>query len=100
MPIKKEQENCPECKKGAVFVINSRPKGGYRWRRYECDNCGHRHSTIEVPVHIKNRGNGASMIAMQNKFNEFNDREIEAVMNLLKVFKNEGNGEQGIQTPP
>jgi transcriptional regulator NrdR family protein len=95
MPIKKEQHNCPECIDGTMFVVDSRPKDGYRRRRYECDKCNHRHSTVEVPVDIENRGNGASMIALQNKFNEFNDKQIEAVMNLLKVFKNEGNGVEG-----
>jgi len=42
---------CPKCD-SRVFCIDSRPVEGQTRRRYYCpkDKCGHRFSTIEVPL--------------------------------------------------
>ena len=40
---------CPKCKSGNVSVIDSRPQeSGHRRRRYRCNNCDRRFSTIET----------------------------------------------------
>ena len=40
---------CPKCKSGDVSVIDSRPQeSGHRRRRYRCNNCDRRFSTIET----------------------------------------------------
>ena len=40
---------CPKCKSGNVSVVDSRPQeSGHRRRRYRCNSCGRRFSTIET----------------------------------------------------
>lgn len=49
---------CEKCN-GNAKAINSRwSTCGYRRRRYKCDYCTHRFSTIEVPVKMLNGHNG------------------------------------------
>jgi transcriptional regulator NrdR family protein len=42
--------NCPNCEKDNKKCIDSRDKGNYRRRRYECLECGDRWSTAEVQI--------------------------------------------------
>ena len=41
--------NCPRCTSKA-YVINSRENKNGRYRRYECEECKYRFSTIEVKL--------------------------------------------------
>ena len=48
---------CPWCESDNVTVKDSRPAGIGRRRRYRCQNCGGRFSTMELPVGLeKERG--------------------------------------------
>ena len=40
---------CPTCKDNNAKVIDSRDRGTWRRRRYECLSCGYRWTTEEVP---------------------------------------------------
>lgn len=40
--------NCLKCD-GRTRAYDSRTRDGVRWRRRECEVCGHRFSTYEVP---------------------------------------------------
>lgn len=39
---------CPACYSDDKKVIDSRPFGTYRHRRYQCAACGHKWNTIEI----------------------------------------------------
>ena len=40
---------CPKCLSGDIYVIDTRNRvENARRRRYKCETCGHRFSTIEV----------------------------------------------------
>ncbi len=41
---------CPECNCGSCSCLNSRPREKSRYRRYRCQSCGHRFSTVEKYV--------------------------------------------------
>lgn len=43
---------CPSCGSTGIKVINSRPHPFGRERRRKCLGCGHRWSTIEVPMDL------------------------------------------------
>lgn len=51
---------CPKCKSENIGIIDSRSNfvrplfENYRRRRYKCNNCGNRFSSIEFPVDIRN----------------------------------------------
>ena len=40
--------NCPECFSTNAYVYDTRQFETYRWRRYECKDCGHRFTTKEM----------------------------------------------------
>lgn len=42
--------NCPKCNSNQVYVTDSRRKEGTVHRRRECQDCGHRYTTVEVDV--------------------------------------------------
>lgn len=44
------RRHCPDCQSDALKVLESRPKGDMRTRRYSCKNCGHRFSTREREI--------------------------------------------------
>lgn len=47
----KRAENARECTcGGALRCIDSRPIAGYRLRRFQCEACAARSTTVEVPV--------------------------------------------------
>lgn len=37
----------------APRVVDSRPRGGYRYRRYKCPQCGARWRTVELLAHSR-----------------------------------------------
>lgn len=47
---------CPVCGFEQSTVIDSRPRGEMRHRRYRCDNCGERYNTEERVVPSPGRG--------------------------------------------
>lgn len=40
--------NCPKCKSEDLLTVDVRSKPVGRWRRKECQNCGHRFNTVEI----------------------------------------------------
>jgi transcriptional regulator NrdR family protein len=53
-PVNAERKSaamrCPLCHSGRLSVEDSRHRDGFVYRRRECRDCGHRFSTIEIPM--------------------------------------------------
>ncbi len=43
---------CPGCGSEQTKCINTRPRGGTRYRRYTCQNCGRRFTTWEINASV------------------------------------------------
>lgn len=41
---------CPKCKSDDLLVVDVRDKPFGRWRRKECQKCGHRFNTAEITM--------------------------------------------------
>jgi transcriptional regulator NrdR family protein len=75
-PLRRKKLLCPTCKSDAP-VIDSRPQGEYRRRRYKCA-CGERFTTLEVVLGVgkdmKGLGGRGKKITKVDRWK----REIEA----------------------
>ena len=70
-----------KCTHNRSRTIDSRKKGEYVYRRYSCDSCGHRWTTVEVVVEAK-RGQNA-IEQLQGKLTK---QQSEAIINLINAF--------------
>lgn len=43
---------CPDCNCDSTTAIDSRPREGYRHRKYKCNRCSRRFATAEI--HLEN----------------------------------------------
>ena len=75
------------CKHNKKIVIDTRQRDAYRYRRYKCNDCNYRISTVEIPVEVYGHGSHAGIIALQKKFNGLTEKETTALIGLLKAFE-------------
>lgn len=68
--------------------IDSRPKQGYRIRRYKCSDCGYRHSTAEVVIDkIKWGSHDSVLTSLRESLGVYSKDQITAIENLKAAFK-------------
>lgn len=76
---------------GRLWCVDTRQQQGYRRRRYKCDACEKRTTTIEVEVDKPPRGRGKKMdTEMVRRFSEFDKSELrKKLLGLLDQIKAE-----------
>lgn len=66
--------------------IDSRPKDGYRIRRYLCARCGERWTTVEVRVDVGKYDRGA-MAALEEKLSlKAAEKQLESVKDAISIL--------------
>lgn len=90
---------CPECKSNNHYVRDSRPKyivitkkysRNYTYRRRECNDCGHRWSTIEVCI-VDDGKDLEFEVGIRESFNEIFDLMKESLIRkTINSLKNNG----------
>ena len=78
------------CKHIKVKCIDSRPKGGHRYRRYKCLHCGVRFSTVELRVEKSSCGGDTVLDSLRQEMRKdgciTGEQEV-AIRKLIKAFR-------------
>ena len=75
------------CEHDKGKCINTRRRDGYRLRRYVCDNCHERYSSVEVVIDRATPG-VAAISNLKSKYG-LSDSQERAVESMIEAFSSE-----------
>lgn len=79
---------CRKCNSPNTYVVNSREKGSLRRRRYRCDACGERFTTLESYEKDALFVNGSWV--NKEAFEKAVERATESATELVSIIKKLG----------
>lgn len=71
----KREFQCPACGAMGASVVDSRPRENLRLRRYRCEACGKRFSTVEIGMEVYEKLVRAVKLYMKEKQPEEKEHE-------------------------